>query len=173
MGTPILQPTPAQTAAALTAAATGLTGAGAPLPAPWITLMTGTWTRLVGILSAGTFADHTEDATLALRLARAGTHACMAGAREADAAALYPYLIAGDAHRHAWTSLATGWPNRRPIRTNLPLELANVRSAEARALTTATAERYLALLLSDPLGLTWTTARTALTAIPSGVFTES
>lgn len=173
MRSPILQPTPAQTAAVLTAAAETLTGSDAPLPAPWITLMTGTWTRLAGILSAGTFAGRADDAALTLRLSRAGTHACMAGAREAAAVALHPYLIAGDAHRHAWTALATGWPNRRPIRTNLPLELANVRSAEARALTTATAERYLALLLSDPLGLTWTTARTALTAIPSGVFTES
>lgn len=173
MGTPILQPTPAQTAAALTAAAETLTGSAAPLPPPWVTLMAGTWTRLAGILSAGTFADRDDDAALALRLSRAGTHACMAGARDADDAALYPYFVAGDAHRHAWTALAVGWPNRRTIRTNLPLELANVRAADQRALTAATAERYLAVLLSDPLGLTWTAAKIALTAIPAGVFTES
>lgn len=171
MGAPILQPTTTQTAAALTNAASTLAGTTTAIPAPWVTLMAGTWTRLSAILLAGTFADHDDEAELAIRLARAGCHACMVAAREASESAIYPAMVAGNAHRHSWTALAIGWPNRRTTRTNLPIELANVRSAERRALTTGDAERYIAILLQDPLGLSWASAKTAMTAIPAGAFT--
>ncbi len=170
MAEPTLKPTAAQTAAALDDSAVLLAECDAPIPAPWTTLLVASWARLSGILSAGTFADHDRDAALVLRLSRAGCNACMAGAKESGQPAIFPWMRASRAHIGAWTAIAVGWPNRRTARAALPLELANVTPADERPLADASAERYLAILLQDPLGLTWAMAQPALTAIPAGVF---
>lgn len=170
MAKPDLTPTPATAAATLDNCAALLADCGAPIPVPWTTLIVAAWTRLSDILSAGTFAGHDREAALVLRLSRAGCNACMAGAKESGQPAIFPWMRAARAHLGAWNVLAVGWPNRRIARAALPLELANVVPADERPLTDAAAERYLATLLQDPMGLTWAMAQPAMTAIPAGVF---
>lgn len=169
MAEPNLQPSLAQVANSLTVARSTLQSASSPLPAPWLTLIDAVWLNMAALLLAGTAETHRADAILALRLSHAGNNACATYARYADQTLIYTWLLAGAAHRSAWTQLAIGWPNIRLLRTNLPLELANLTTT-SKPNTTSVADRYINQLLQDPLGLTVQISEIALTAIPAGVY---